>query len=185
MFRIDSPGATITNLFTEGNPSLGIPATEVSDDWLNDTVQEELVRVVETDAGLTLNKLDNTQLSQALNIIIGLGGTSQLSFAVANNVGPLDVTSLVFNSVNVKAAHMHFDLERRTDSQDVNETGELRVSFNNETSTWALDIQSSLDDAGVVFSIDGSGQVQYTSDDLTGTNYSGTLRVAQILNISQ
>ena len=46
MFKIDSEGATGANLFTEGDPSLSIPATVVSDEWLNE-VQEELVLVVE------------------------------------------------------------------------------------------------------------------------------------------
>ena len=72
MFRIDSDGATVGNLFTEGNPALNIPATVVSADWLNDTVQEELVGVV-LDAGLVLNKLDNTQLLQALDVLIAAG----------------------------------------------------------------------------------------------------------------
>lgn len=69
MFRIDSDGATNDNKFTEGNPVQSIPATVVSADWLNDTVQEELCRVVEY-AGLTLNKQDNTQLLAALRILI-------------------------------------------------------------------------------------------------------------------
>lgn len=42
MKRIDSDGATENNLFTEGNPATGTPATVVSADWLNH-VQEELV----------------------------------------------------------------------------------------------------------------------------------------------
>lgn len=69
MFRIDSDGATNDNKFTEGNPVQSIPATVVSADWLNDTVQEELCRVVEY-AGLTLDKQDNTQLLAALRILI-------------------------------------------------------------------------------------------------------------------
>lgn len=45
MHRIDGPGATAGNLFTEGNPATAVPATQVTDDWLND-VQEELLSIL-------------------------------------------------------------------------------------------------------------------------------------------
>ncbi len=70
MHRIDAPGFAPGNLFTEGNPSLSIPATEVSDDWLND-VQEELTTVIEG-VGITLVKGLQTQLQSAINLMIGL-----------------------------------------------------------------------------------------------------------------
>jgi len=65
MFRIDSPGATVDNKFTNGNPALGIPATDVSDEWLN-SIQEELAYTIEQ-SGITLNKASTTQLNAALN----------------------------------------------------------------------------------------------------------------------
>jgi len=69
MFRIDGPGATGGNLFTEGDPGLGIAATTVTDEWLN-AVQEEVANVIEG-AGLTLDKADNTQLTQAIEAKLG------------------------------------------------------------------------------------------------------------------
>lgn len=67
MHRIDSSGATETNQFTEGDPASGVPATQVTDDWLN-AVQEELCGAIEL-AGLTLDKGDNSQLVAALQIL--------------------------------------------------------------------------------------------------------------------
>lgn len=64
MHRIDGPGATIDNLFTEGDPTQGVPATTVTGAWLN-AQQEEIANAIEG-AGLTLDKLDNTQLYQAI-----------------------------------------------------------------------------------------------------------------------
>lgn len=64
MHRIDGPGATIDNLFTEGDPTQGVPATTVTGAWLN-SQQEEIANAIEG-AGLTLDKLDNTQLYQAI-----------------------------------------------------------------------------------------------------------------------
>lgn len=69
MHRIDGPGATPGNQFTEGSPGAGIEATTVTDDFLN-AVQEEIANTVEG-AGITLNKADNTQLSQAIGSLSG------------------------------------------------------------------------------------------------------------------
>ncbi len=70
-FRTDAPGATAGNLYTEGNPSLGIPATVVSADAMN-FLQEELVTLVEY-AGIALDKNNNTQVRQAILSIAGDG----------------------------------------------------------------------------------------------------------------
>ncbi len=64
MHRIDGAGATVDSKFTEGNPATGVPATTVTADILN-ALQEESCYVIEQ-AGLTLNKADNTQLRQAI-----------------------------------------------------------------------------------------------------------------------
>lgn len=64
MHRIDGPGATAENKFTEGNPSTGVPATQVTDAIMN-ALQEEIAAVIE-DSGAVLDKLDNTQLLTAL-----------------------------------------------------------------------------------------------------------------------
>lgn len=98
MHRIDGPGATEDNKFTEGNPSLAVPATQVTDDFLN-AVQEEIAAVIE-DAGLTLDKEDNTQLLQAIEAIIGsnlLPAGSMIDFA--GTVAPAGY--LLCNGANV------------------------------------------------------------------------------------
>ena len=68
MHRIDTSTATSDGLFTEGDPLVPTPATVVSADWLN-SVQEELAAIV-TNAGLELQKADNTQLLTAILQII-------------------------------------------------------------------------------------------------------------------
>jgi microcystin-dependent protein len=67
MHRIDGPGATIDKLFTEGDPTNGVPATTVTGAWLN-AVQEEIVNAV-LEAGIALDKPTNVQLAQAMRII--------------------------------------------------------------------------------------------------------------------
>jgi microcystin-dependent protein len=68
MHKIDGPGATDQNQFTQGNPANGTPATVVTPEWLT-AVQEELVNVL-SEAGVAPSKPDNTQLYQAIQILI-------------------------------------------------------------------------------------------------------------------
>lgn len=77
MFRIDGPGATNDNKFTEGDPANGTRATVVSDEWLN-AVQEELAKAIEDD-GYDLDKLDPGQLSKLIRRrTIYVGSVSEL-----------------------------------------------------------------------------------------------------------
>ncbi|MFZ5539466.1 MAG: tail fiber domain-containing protein [Pseudomonadota bacterium] len=86
MHRIDGPGATAQNLFTEGNPTTGVQATVVTADWAN-AVQEEIATVIEG-YGLTLNKAANNQLFLAIQSAIeSVSGGSGGEANTASNVG--------------------------------------------------------------------------------------------------
>ena len=92
MHLIDSPGATGAGLFTEGNPLVTpeVPATICTAAWLN-MVQLELFTVLFT-AGITPDKSDNTQLSQALTSSI----TVAIDAATGRNrnvLAPYDVST--------------------------------------------------------------------------------------------
>ncbi|MCO7576160.1 MULTISPECIES: gp53-like domain-containing protein [Pseudomonas chlororaphis group] len=75
MHRIDGPGATADNRFTDGDPAGGVQATMVTDDWAN-AVQEEVIAVI-TDPLVTpaipLDKAVNNQLVTAIKRLIALG----------------------------------------------------------------------------------------------------------------
>ena len=68
MHRIDSSTATPDNRFTEGNPTIPVPATTVTADWLN-SVQEEAVAVIEA-AGIAPDKANNAQVLAAIRKLI-------------------------------------------------------------------------------------------------------------------
>lgn len=68
MHRIDGPGATVDNKFTDGDPVGGIQATLVTDDWLND-VQEELMSVLAAGA-ITPVKGTQDQVLKAIRVLI-------------------------------------------------------------------------------------------------------------------
>jgi len=73
MDRTHAPGATIDNKYTEGNPSMGVPATTVSAVALN-AFQEELVGIIEA-AGIVPSEADNTQVLDALNTLYQPAGS--------------------------------------------------------------------------------------------------------------
>lgn len=78
MRRNAGTDAADDNLFTDGNPSTGTPASVMNSDWAN-IVQEELANVVEG-AGLTIDQAtafasnDKTQLLQAIQVLAGAAG---------------------------------------------------------------------------------------------------------------
>lgn len=86
MHRVDHPTATASvptpdpvgtpGFFTKGNPVLAIPATRVTQDWLN-AVQEEIANAVERE-GLPLDKGDRFQLSKVLQKVRAGSGFTNL-----------------------------------------------------------------------------------------------------------
>ena len=185
MLKIDSVGADPNNLFTEGAPSQGTPATVVSAKWLN-TVQEELVSVVLA-SGQTLDQTGASvdQLLSAITTIVGAGGDLQ-EFSIDNDVQTaIALNALTLDSDQIVSAQIGFDIQRRTDTGSVNESGTILCSYNNELATWSLSYESFGGDAGVNFEIDNSGVISYTSSDFTGGTYVGELRVNNIKVISQ
>lgn len=86
MQKIDGPGATVENEFTEGNPSTGTPATVVLAKWLN-SVQRELVALVEEFGG----ELDDEDDEQIAALIIS-AIENEVAGVVAN--APSDMNTL-------------------------------------------------------------------------------------------
>jgi len=183
MHKIDAPGATVDNLFTEGNPSLGIPATEVSDDWLND-VQGEIVNVIEGQS-IALVKGDDTQLNTAILNMIGAGGTGFKLDPLANNTASQDITGLIFDKTLFTGAVLFYEVHRRTDSSNEQESGLALCKYDPEDDVWRITkLVSGFDDAGVTFDIQSTGQVRASTDDLAGSSYDGQIRFTSVVRFA-
>jgi len=87
MYRIDNETAVAVKptkeeagdqgYWSKGDPTQGIPATIMDQDWLN-MVQDELKNAIEA-GGLTPSKADDSQLSQAIQaLILASGGGSSI-----------------------------------------------------------------------------------------------------------
>lgn len=69
-----TPGSAGTaGFFVDGNPQTGVAGTVVSADWLNQ-VQGELL-AIQSAAGITPSKTNNTQVLLSLQSLFGGGGT--------------------------------------------------------------------------------------------------------------
>lgn len=92
MHRIDTPTAQAgkfgagKNGFTAGDPSLGVPATQL-DEAFFDSVQEEICAVIEG-AGIQLKKGDRAQLSAAIDKLIQ--AKHQLALLIDNNLSDVN-----------------------------------------------------------------------------------------------
>ena len=185
MHRIDAPGFAPGNLFTEGNPALNIPATEVSDDWLND-VQEEIVTVI-LGQGISLVKGQQDQLQTAILDMIGAGGSNIKLDPLVNDTDDQVIAGLIFDKADIKAAIIFIDVDRETATQDVQETGMWLVTHDTKNDNWRLSaIITGFDDSDTVPNIVAStGQVRVTTGDLTGASYAGQLRVTGVMRFAQ
>ncbi|KAB0983019.1 phage tail protein, partial [Cronobacter sakazakii] len=74
------------NGFTAGDPTLGVPATQL-DETFFDSVQEEICAVIEG-AGIQLKKSDRAQLSAAINKMIQ--AKHELALLIKNNLSDVD-----------------------------------------------------------------------------------------------
>ncbi|EOV9591963.1 phage tail protein [Cronobacter sakazakii] len=92
MHRIDTPTAQQgkfgagKNGFTAGDPTLGVPATQL-DETFFDSVQEEICAVIEG-AGIQLKKSDRAQLSAAIDKMIQ--AKHELALLIKNNLSDVD-----------------------------------------------------------------------------------------------
>jgi len=100
--------------------------------------------------------------------------TGLTSFTIVNNqAAAADVTGLLFNGTSVKIAIIDYRIRRNTTGGGATERvqgGSMVALYKPTAGTWSLTPgPQSGDDAGVTFSITAGGQVQYISDNQTGT----------------
>jgi hypothetical protein len=103
---------------------------------------------------------------------------SETTFSIANNQAITNVTSLLIDGVSNRSFTIDYSIYRQTDTalSAVAEAGQLRGVYNTQSATWFMSDDYSGQNSGVTFSILGSGQIRYTSSNIAGANYVGTLK---------
>jgi hypothetical protein len=114
----------------------------------------------------------------ALEGFLGTGFISETSFTIANNQGAAaNVTGLVLDKASFKSGKVTAEIRRRTDSNELIAVGTFAMIYRAGTDSWELAGEEWCGDAhGVTLSITPAGQVQYTSTNVSGSSYSGTMK---------
>jgi hypothetical protein len=109
---------------------------------------------------------------------------SQSSFSIANNQTlPANITGLIFDPALFRGVEIKYSLYRQTDTilSAKAQMGQLRFVYNTQLSTWFISDDFAGQNAGVEFSINNStGQIRYTSSEILGSTYVGTLKYSVI-----
>ena len=110
-----------------------------------------------------------------------VGDIGETSFSLANNqAAPANVTGLLFANGSVRAGFVKYSIAIDATS-DLFEAGELELI--QRGADWVISQETTGDNSLVVFDVDASGQVNYTSSNLGGY-VSGTLKFrAQALTL--
>ncbi len=179
------------NLYTEGNPTLSVPATVVDADAAN-SWQEELCNIVE-EVGTALASPGADTYGQVVEAIKELykrgGRPAAIAQTIANNqASAADVTDFPqFLTSAVRSVEFLFDIRRRTDSSNVVEAGRVYLTWNPETSAWVVSKLTVHDASGVEFVVtlvSGSTyKLQYTSDSISGSSYTGTMKITDVKTV--
>jgi hypothetical protein len=106
----------------------------------------------------------------------------------------IDIDNLVFPATDVRAATVYYTVYRKTedttissfDAIELAEAGTLEIVYNNSRtsgSKWEVG-RSGEGDASVIFTVTDLGQIQLTTETVTGINHTGILsyRAITILN---
>lgn len=116
-------------------------------------------------------------VTDVLDSLAGSGTINETQSIIENNILTNQaIAGLVFSSSLTKSATVFYRIERDTNSiTPLVEQGTLVVVLNG--STWELTREISAGNpAGVVMDIDNTGQVVYTSTNLSGTGYVGIIK---------
>lgn len=109
-----------------------------------------------------------------------------------NSSNNVDVNNLNFPATDVRAATVYYSVYRKTedsgppDAQEVTESGLLEINYNSSRSIgqkWEI-VRTGQSDALIDFNITDLGQIQFSTQPLTGISHTGIIsyRALAILN---
>jgi hypothetical protein len=133
--------------------------------------------VIAVGIALSATQIDINPVPSASAIYVVDGDTT---FTIANNQATTDVTGLLFDGISTRGFIIDYSIYRQTDtaSSALAQVGQLRGVYNTQSGAWFMSDDYSGQNAGVTFSILSSGQLRYSSTNIAGTNYVGTLKYA-------
>jgi hypothetical protein len=114
------------------------------------------------------------EVATVLNSLKGTADILETSAIISNNVTTFrDIPDMKFNTATVRSFKVEGSIARTTDSTKLYE--QFTLTGLRTDSQWLLE-QEGIGNSGVIFDIDSSGQIQYKSTNMSGTNYSGLIK---------
>lgn len=118
-------------------------------------------------------------LGDAFATLVGPGDIEQTEAIIVNNqVSSANVIGLSFDNATVRSAFIDYAIYRETSTTVQTEEGTMILGYDATRPVglnWELQ-RECINDSGVEFTVTDAGQVQYTSDNMGGSNYNGTVR---------
>lgn len=117
-------------------------------------------------------------VTNVLADLLGPNDILETAFNIANNQTTFaDVTGLTFNAASVRAAEITYSIFRvsTTNLSGNTETGKIQLIYDNNIG-WSINQGNILGSGGVIFTVTGTGQLQYKSTDIGALNYTGTMK---------
>jgi hypothetical protein len=115
-------------------------------------------------------------LSGNFDLITTVDDPVQQSFSISNNVSNASL-GLSFNYLTRNYFALIYSVTRNVTGTEIVESGELRGVYQTTTSTWFISNTFTGPGAGITFSMDSSGNVLYTTTNLAGASYTGTMKL--------
>ena len=108
--------------------------------------------------------------------ITGVGDILQTSVTIANNTASAtNLAAFTFDPGTVRGAEITYAIYRNTSASELAEFGKIYLVFKTVAGTWDLS-QTFAGSSGVTLTITSLGQMQYTSTNMAGTGYAGTIK---------
>lgn len=120
-------------------------------------------------------------VTSALNTLLAPGDILETTFSIDNNISvETNINGLLFDPGTIRAANVDYAIYRTsTGTPSGNaETGVIKLIYDDSAavnSKWKL-AQNIDGSAGVTFSVNDAGQVQYKSTDIGAPGYSGVIK---------
>jgi hypothetical protein len=101
-----------------------------------------------------------------------------------NQTSPANINGLRFSKTEVLSATMVCQVYITTSDEELQEQFNIILNYKPVADEFSLAVTSTGDESGITFSVTSTGQVQYTSTNIAGTDYSGVIKF-KALTITQ
>lgn len=117
-------------------------------------------------------------VTEVLDSVAGAGTINETQSSIDNAATDKDVAGFSLSPALVEGADVSYRIFRRTDSVELSEKGTISLNYKSGSAEkWFLSRAITVgDNAQVIFDIDSNGQVTYTTNPISGANYSGYVR---------